>query len=170
MKEETMPVTTIRHRGYFDYDKLVNSWQSWYAEQGFTFPSFGEQILHPHKVGDFGWEDRMQVSGSKVVTDYVKFRIELRVILQNMREVELVEDGKKRKLTEGLVVIDVMPFIQFDWQDRFADKGKFVENLGKILRNYILKYKIGDYWEDMIIDMSVALAKTLRQVLEQEVI
>lgn len=167
---QPMPMTSVRHRGYFDYDKLVQTWQDWFWEQGFTYPMYGEQSLHPHKISDFGWEDRTQFFADKKVTDYVQFKIELRVILQNMQQVEVVQDGKKRKLTEGLIVIEIMPSIRFDWQERFEKKGKLVEWMGQVLEKYILKYKIGDYWEDMIIDMSVALAKALRQTLEQEII
>lgn len=170
MKEEMMPTTTIRHRGYFDYDKLINTWQAWFGEQGFTYPMGDEAATHPHKIGDFGWEDRGLFYADKKVSEYVRFRIDLRVVLQNMREVEVVQDGKKRKLTEGLVLIEVIPFIQFDYQGRFDDKGDFVKNLGAILKNYILKYKIGDYWEDMLMDMSTSLVRAIRTALEQEIL
>jgi len=169
-KEIPMPITVIRHRGYFDYDKLFQTWQGWYGEQGFFFPNIGDQILHPHKISDFGWEDRMLFSGDKRVTEFVRFRIELKVVLQNMKDVEVVQEGKKRKLTEGLVLIEVIPYIQFDYRGIFDGKGKAVEWMGKVLQKYILKYKIGDYWEDMLMDMAGNFARTLRHALEQEII
>ena len=169
-KPQPMPITMIRHRGFFDYEKLVQTWQDWFAEQDFDYPSSDFQTIHPQKLTDFGWEVRAEFFADKKVTEYVKFIFKLRVILQNMKEVELIVEGKKRKLMEGLATIDIIPLIQFDYQERFPEgKGKIVEWMGKALEKYILKYKIGDYWEDMLLDMSTALAKELRHVLEQEV-
>jgi len=119
-----------------------------------------------------GTEHEMTMGGEKKVSDYVKFHISIFMRVYNMRDIEIVQEGKKMKLQEGQVQIEIKPKLQLDYQRIFEGKGawgKFLMYLGEFYRKYIIKYKISDYWEDMLFEKAVILADTIKDALGQEV-
>ncbi|MBI4145969.1 hypothetical protein HY489_01380 [Candidatus Woesearchaeota archaeon] len=162
-KKESMPETIVRHRGFFDFDKLINTIQDWYREEQYEY----QVTEHKQKAGDLGFEVRFLAQGNKKITEYVKFYMDVRIAIFGMRDVEVIQDGKKLKLQEGHALVEIMPFYELDWQERFGGS-KLAEWMGLMLEKYILKYKIGDYWEDMLLDSSTAFAHTIKHALGQE--
>lgn len=170
MLEYDLPVTTVKHRGFFDYSKVQQAIRQWYVDDDydtFDFKAYKQKFPTPT-----GTEHEVEITGSKKVTEYVKFRIDVFMRVYNMRDVELVQGGKKVRMQEGQVQVEVRPFLTLDWQFRFEGRGvwrKFLKSLEQFYNKYIIKYKIGDYWEDMILAKSGQLAGVIRSALGQEV-
>jgi len=168
--ERVMPMTFIRHRGFFDYSKLLKSIHGWFTEEDFTdlqIPMHKQKLITP-----MGVDHDFYIDGKKKVTEYVRFTIKVGVRLMNIRDVEIIQDGKKIKLQDAQIIVEITPILIFDWQDRFVGKGwygAFIKFLDEIYRKYIIKYKIGDYWEDMILIKAGQLARVIREALGQEV-
>jgi len=165
------PPTLVKHRGFFSYSKLLQAIRMWYVEDDFevlNIPKYKQKYPTPT-----GTEHEMVIKGEKNVTEYVKFHIEIEMRVYNLRDIEIIQDGQKTKLQDGQVMLYVTPILELDWQKRFKGpkpwKG-FLEALDKFYRGYIIKYKIADYWEDMVILKGAQLVKTIKEALGQEVL
>ena len=88
--------------------------------------------------------------------------------VHNMNDVEIIKDGQKIKTSEAQVWVKIDPILELDWQDNFKG-GKFMKWLDKIFREKILKYKIGDYWEDIALAEGVSMAGAVRNALGVEI-
>jgi len=164
------PVTLIKHRGFFDYSKLLQAIRQWYVDEEFdSFNIGGYKQKFPTPTGT---EHEVELGGTKKLSDYVKMEVEIFMRVYNMRDIEIIQDGKKMKLQDGQVQIEVRPGYDLDWQKRFSGAGRFknfVKALDEFYRRYIIKYKISDYWEDMVLLKSTQLAETIKEALGQEV-
>jgi len=165
------PTTLIKHRGFFSYSKLLQAVRKWYVNDDFeelNMPSY--KVKYPTEIGT---EHETRINGKKNITEYVRFEIEVFIRVYNMRDIEIIQDGKKIKLQDGQVQIEISPILHLDWQKRFAGPPpwkNFLKALDEFYRGYIIKYKIADYWEDMLLLKSGQLARTIKEALGQEVI
>jgi len=170
-KSQPFPPTLIKHRGFFSYSKLLQSVRKWYVDddfEEFNMPSY--KVKYPTETGT---EHETTIKGSKNITDYVKFEIEVFIRVYNMRDIEIIQDGRKIRLQDGQVQIEISPTLHLDWQKRFAGPPpwkNFLKALDEFYRGYIIKYKISDYWEDMLMLKSGQLARKIKEALGQEVI
>ncbi len=166
-----LPTTMIKHRGFFDYSKVLHAIRQWYVDDDYDvldMPSYKQKF-----PGPTGVEHELKIHGEKNVTEYVKFHMDVFMRVYNMRDIEIIQDGRKIKLQDGQILFNVTPSLELDWQKRFTGPEpwkKFLEALDHFYRNYIIKYKIGDYWEDSALIKSGQLASVIKKTLGQEVI
>jgi len=161
----TIPEFLVKHRGFFDQQALFQAIQGWFAAEEMDF-SLGDYKI---KSTDTGTEILYTAKADRKMTDYIKFYIEIRMRIFNMRDVEIVQDGNKKKLQEGQIVVEINSTLETDWQGRF-EKGTWTQKMGTLIKEKILKYKISDYYEDMLIDKDQSLIRTIKTALGQEVI
>jgi len=171
MPTEVMPPTLIKHRGFFNYSELLQAIRNWFVENDhdiLNMPMYKQKF--PTTTGV---EHEFKIEGEKNVTEYVKFKTKIFIRIYNMRDIELVHEGKKVKLQDGQVQIEIRPYLVLDWQKRFAGPPpwkSFLKALDEFYRNYIIRYKISDYWEDMILLKTNQLGKIIKETLGQEVV
>jgi len=164
-------VARIKHRGFFDFQDTVKTIQTFLRQRmylAYDWPSYKYKIPSPA-----GAEYEIIVEGSKKVNEYVKFELHVFMRVFDMREVEIVRDGEKIKTNEGKVHIEISAGMDLDWQGRFSGKGvwgKFLEWLKDVYEKHIIKYKIGDYYEDLLFGEALDLKSELQSVLGQEVV
>ena len=165
-----MPVTYVKHRGFFDFEKLLRAIRQWFVDDDYDLINIP---IHLQKFPTpTGLEHEFKFKCEKNVTDYIKFHMEVFMRAFNLRDVEIVHEGRKMKMQEGQIMIEIIPTLEFDWQNRFKGAGIWkpvLTALDEFYRNYIIKYKIADYWEDMILLKSSQLARVMRETLGQEV-
>ena len=154
------PSTNIMHNGFFDSAALTNAIRDWYLKNDYfvQVPSYKQEIRETGKKYDQDWE------GNKKITGYVRYQVNVGVHVHNINEVEIVKDGQKIKTSEGQVWVKVDPILELDWQEKFKG-GAFMAWLEKFFREKILKYKIGDYWEDMVLAEGGSMASAIRNAL-----
>jgi len=161
------PVTFIKHRGFFNYSELLQAIRKWYIDDDYdmlNIPMYKQKF--PSATGV---EHEFKMHGEKKVTEYVKFHMVIFVRVYDLRDVEIIRDGKKVKLQEGKVQVEVSPVLDLDWQKRFGGS-KFLQALEEFYRKYIIKYTIVDYWEDVVLLKAAQLSKVIKESLGQEVI
>lgn len=166
MGDYGIPLQIIKHRGFFDHEKLISTLQGWFFENGYDPAVNLKQKPSALRLGnDFIYK----IKGNKKVTDYIKFYVEVSLKEYNVQSVELIQDGKKVKTNEGEILIEISGKQEADWQKRFAGKGAFIKWLGDILEKRILKYRINDYYEDKLLAEVLGLVGLLRDTMGQEV-
>ncbi|PIN76012.1 hypothetical protein COV18_01145 [Candidatus Woesearchaeota archaeon CG10_big_fil_rev_8_21_14_0_10_37_12] len=161
------PTLYAKHRGFFDVEKVIKSVQNWYVENNFStihIPKYKQNFPKPE-----GIERQVEMHGEKKVTGYVKMHIDIILHFFYLRDIELVRDGKKVKLQEGSVNIEIAGVLELDWQNRFSGS-KFLEALDNFYRSYIIKYKIGDFWDDMVLDTEIEVMDLIKSELGAEVV
>ena len=156
--------TTIMHNGFFDSAALSNAIRDWYAKNDYfvQVPSYKQENRETGKKYNQEWE------ANKKITEYVRYWVNVTVHVHNMNDVEIIKDGQKIKTSEAQVWVKIDPILELDWQDNFKG-GKFMKWLDKIFREKILKYKIGDYWEDIALAEGVSMAGAVRNALGVEI-
>ena len=171
MPEFDLPVTLVKHRGFFDYSKLLQAIRQWYVSDDYdvlNMPMYKQKF--PTTTGV---EHEFKIHGEKNVTEYVRFHMDIFMRVYNMRDIEIIHEGKKMKLQDGQVQIEVIPKLELDWQKRFSGPPpwkKFLAALDEFYRNYIIKYKIADYWEDLLLLKGAQLVRVIKDALGQEVV
>lgn len=161
-----MPETMIRHRGFFHYGELQQAIRQYFVDENYNivnYPMYKQKFATP-----IGVEQEIKIRAEKKITEYVRFHMEILFRVYDLRDIEIIRDGKKVTLQEGKLFVVLSPTIEFDWQKRFAGS-KFLQALDDFYRNYIIKYKILDYWEDTLLIKSEQLAKIIKTKLGQEV-
>jgi hypothetical protein len=157
--------TTIKHRGFFNLQKLLKTIQGFFSSRDFV-PDW-ENL----KVRSDEYE--VIFNADKKVTEWVKFSFRIQIWIYDLKKVEIVKEGKKIKMDEGKITCEVTPTLILDWQNRFEKKGpfeKFTAVLKDLHLKYIMKRDIGDYWEDVIAGVNIDLCKAIQAELGQEVI
>jgi hypothetical protein len=170
MADYPQPVQILKHRGFFDYSALLQAIRKWFIDEDFDtldIPMYKQKF-----PGPTGTEHEVKMKAAKNVTEYVKYEFVFQMRVYNLRDVEIIQDGKKIKVQDGQVQIEIESNLVLDWQKRFKGSGPFapfIKSLDNFYRNYIIKYTIVDYWEDMCLLKSLQLLRVVKQTLGQEV-
>ncbi len=158
-KTERMPVTYVKHRGVFSHQQLVKGIQHWFGENKYTFHA-GKYKVKPN-------EAEYEVTGERKVNEYVKFELSVRIWIRDMSEVEVVQDGEKRKMNEGAVQVEVTGSYDLDYAERFGGS-KFMQWLQDFYHKYVIRQTIEEVWEDDLYVKIVQLSNTIKEALGME--
>jgi hypothetical protein len=156
----------VKHRGIFSFSELLQGIRKWYVDDDYEF----HIIAHKFKIpSPLGAEHEIEIHGEKKVTDYVRYHIDIFMKFYDVRDVELIKDGQKLKMNDGKLLIEIKCDLEFDWQQRFGGS-KFLQALHDFYRNYIIKYKIKDYWEDILLLKMGELKRVIKEKIGLEVV
>lgn len=170
-KKGGLPKFTIKHRGFFTFNEVMDTIKSFFADNFYDSVKYeGYKYKIPSPAGA---EYEIIIDASKKVNEYVKFGIRLFLRVFDMREVEIVQDGKKITTNEGKFHLEITSSRELDWQKRFEGYGvfqPFISWLDEFFRKNILKYKVDDYWDDKHAADVIGLTKAVQNALGQEVV
>ena len=157
-------VYQVSYTGIFDFDGLYRLMYQWFHGMGFYF----EEGLYKHKVPTpAGAEQDIEWSGWRKITDYAKYWIRLYIKLYDMKEIIVIKDGQKKKLTKARMFIEFYPSVDLDYSERFKGN-KFVLHLQDFYHKYIIKKNIQNIWEDSIWYYTLKLFTIVKEYLDFE--
>jgi hypothetical protein len=159
-KSESMPLMFLKHRGTFNLSELMKAIQEWFVDNGYKF--------HAPKYKMKADEAEYEIIAERDITEYVRFRILLHIWVREMREVELVQDGEKKKMNSGMINLDVGGEYELDYQKRFGGN-KFFQWLQDFYHKYVIRQTISDVWEDDLFLKMVQLMGLIKNKLGIEV-
>ena len=157
--------TMIKYRGFYDNDEVLQSIYNWFSENDFWF----DVDKYKHTGLATGIKLKINISGTKKITEYLKWKAEVYIVVYDIEEVEVIKEGKKIKMHNGKFSAELKGTLILDWQKRFS-QGNFLQKLGDFLRNYVLRYKIVDEWEDELADKMLELANLIKTKLGSEAV
>ena len=146
----------IKQLGTFDLDEVISTIRKWLKKRKYGY----FEKKHKYKPD----EREIEIEVDKKVNEYVKNDMEVSILATDLKEVEVIKDGKKEKKLHGKIMISVKGKMYLDWMKRF-DKGDFHKTVRTLLHKHIIGYKIGG-WKDEIEGDVVALGRKIRDVLE----
>ncbi len=143
MAERELIVDHIRltYEGLFEATELYKLIDGWFREKGYD----KREIKNVEKVRPEGKYVELELMPWKKVTDYLMFEIKLRIIMTDLKEVEIEKEGRKMRLNQGSVKIVFDGYFTTDYENRWENKPAyyFMRTLFDkfFLRSYTDKYK-----------------------------
>ena len=158
----------LRYSGIFDLDKLYKSVYEWMINEGYYF----EETKYKHKVpSPAGAEQHIKFRGWRRNNEYVKYWIELYFILYNMKDIQVVKEGKKTKLQKAMLLIEIVGKIELDYNKKYHGS-KFLLALRDWMDTYILgkplEGMIGSIWWDELYYKTIKLQTLIKDVLDMQ--
>ncbi len=161
-----LPSSVIKHKGYFDLSKLLNSIKDWFSEQEYDF----HFTKHKYKIpSPAGIEQEIELFGERKINEYVKYTIKLTVRVFELKEVEMVKEGQKIKTNSGRLAIEIGGSMLFDYENRFGGS-KTMQAVQDFYHKLVIKRTIEDQWEDDLFLKIVDLMKLMRRQFQHETI
>jgi hypothetical protein len=154
------PTLYLKHKGTFNHKLLVRTIQDWFTDNRYKF--------HASKYKLKADEAEYEAKGEREITEYVRYVITIHIWIRDLKEVEVIKDGEKKKMDEGYIQLELGGLLEFDWAKRFKGN-KFVQWMHDIYQKYIIRQTIKDVWEDDLLLKQTELLAVIKNVLGVEV-
>ncbi len=156
----------IKYRGVFDFDGLYRMMVDWFENQGYEF----QETTYKHKVpSPMGAEQELGWFAWRKVNAYVKYWVKISFHIWDMKEVEVIRDGKKKKMLSARMHIEFSGYVELDWQKTFSGN-KFLVALQDWMNKYVLHKTITGTWEDELYYRIHKLFYLTKQYLNMETV
>ncbi len=131
---------SIKYSGIFDLHALLNAVNGCLGARKY----FPVQVEHSEKVTPSGREVIFEIQPFRDVTEYVRFSIDIVIVILRMVDVLVEEQGHKIKKQKGDVEFMLKASIKKNWKKTFspAPSGEFFR---KTYEKYIVKKQLSDY-------------------------
>lgn len=145
-EKDTQYSGKIKQKGIFNFRKFYNFAYDWLRSEGYKIieKNYTEDIKGGTKKTEIKWDAKKKIS------DYFRFMIELDWLTLNMKNVEVLKDGKKVKMNSGETELRVKGVLLKDYEHRWEDRPVF-KLLRGIFDRYIIKSRVEKY-EDKVTD------------------
>ncbi len=142
--EVPIPREKIQYIGTFNFDELYKKMQAWYAEKEYKF----HEKAYKQKPGASDIE--LEWEGYRNETSYVRFWVNIYVHIFDLQDVEIIQEGVKKKMNKARMQIEVWGRIQLDWQEEFA-KTRFFRRLRDFFHTFVFSETkdLGLYWDKL---------------------
>lgn len=135
----------IYYVGIFDYDRLIKSIAEWYFLEGYEF----HEQVYKHKVpSPDGSEQEFTLKGWRKITEYVQFWINIKGHIWELKEIEAVIEGKKKKMARGKVQLVFSTEMWLDYNNKFTSPVE--RRIQQFLHKHVWYKKITGGWEDEV--------------------
>lgn len=163
-KEVNLPITRIKYDGLFDWEGLYRLIYRWFIDRGYYF----EEPSIKHKVPtQAGEEKEYLITGHRKVNEYVKVWINVFFHFYEMREVEVIKEGKKKKLVKSRFSCEINGKVETDYQKKW-ESSVFLIHLKNFMDKLILKRDMDTIWSDRHYYIIYKLQTEIRQFLDMQ--
>lgn len=128
----------IQQKGIYDLKDLLKTIQTFFEEKRYTFQLSETQ----DKAKDKGYELIIGLKSDRDVDDYVRFHIDIHMLIIEMEKVKV----KNKNLDRGNMDINFKAYLYLDYKNRW-NKNFMSRFLNLIYNNYIIKIKIKTEYE-----------------------
>lgn len=160
MPADTMPTMYFKYRGTFDQKKLMQGIQQWYIDNNYKF--------HAAKYKIKASEAEYEANGEHEITEFVKFWVGIHMWIRDLVDVEVIQEGEKKKMQEGYINLDINGKMEYDYTGRFGGS-KFMQWLYNFYHKYVIRQTIKDVWEDDVILKMQELEARVKDLIGVEV-
>ena len=143
-EKDTIFSGKIKHKGMFGFKDFYSFAYDWLCEESYnvTEKSYSEEITGDSKKVEIEWEAKKKIS------DYFRFLMKISWKVLNLKEVEIVKEGKKVKTNSAQVEIKIKGIIVKDYDSRW-ENNPFAKFMRGVYDRYVIKSRIDEY-EDKI--------------------
>ncbi len=138
-------LTKLRYKGVFDWDKLYKEMVAWAKEREFEFYETQYKHKWKGKLAEIEIKWRLE----QEINSFAKNEIRVFFHMWDFKEVEVIQNGEKKRLSQARMFIDFNGALLLDWQKRF-DGSKVKRLLRDFYINHIIRHEIADIWWDKL--------------------
>ncbi|MEK6887117.1 MAG: hypothetical protein AABW88_04775 [Nanoarchaeota archaeon] len=150
--------TRIKFEGVFDWDELYSTITGWVFSKKFDY----YERNNVRKRETYGYKRELKAEIEREESGYVKHMLKIEIISYHMEDIEVVENGEKKKRTRtGMMTIEISPSIELDWQDKWNKKFK------KKARDFMHKYIMQGYVQEQLDKIYYEMYKLQTKIKEE---
>ncbi|MFH0978094.1 MAG: hypothetical protein V1837_02210 [Candidatus Woesearchaeota archaeon] len=154
----------LKFKGICDIEGLFKTIYDWMIHQDYEV----HETKYKHKVPDpRGAEDEITLKGWRRVNAYVKYWLEVDFHIWDMRTVDVVRNGIKKKLVTLRMKITFTSTVELDYSGRFGGS-RFLQSLQDFYNKYIIRANIQNIWEDELYYRTLKLHRIIKEFLDME--
>ena len=158
------PALTLRYKGVFDYNGLSTYVIRWLMNRDYKIT----EKVHKHKMScPHGFEIERQIEAYKEITEYYRYNIGVNFHLWDASEIDAVKDGKKVKLWNARIEVQLHFDIVCDYADKWGTNW-FYEKLRNFFDQYVIKKEIIIKHADPLYYRLLGLHTDLKKFLTME--
>jgi len=147
--------------GIFDYEALVKGIAAWFNAEGYEYR---EKVYKSKVPSPDGSEHEFAVDGWRKTNELVWYFIEIKCHIWDMKEVEVLVDGEKKRMIRGRVQMWFHNWFEVDYNRKY--KSPVEKQLLAFLEKYIWKKKIdGGFWDENYFSM-LRVYTRVKQILK----
>jgi len=138
----------VEYTGLFDFPALYSFSHSWFkeAEYGVNEEKYIEKIKENKKNIDIEWK------ATKDVSDYFKFEHKIRFEISRLVEVEVEIDGKKKKINQGKLRLEISGTLIRD-KDSKWDSSPFSRFMRDVYNKFIIPSRVNEVKKEISNDV-----------------
>ncbi len=153
---------TVRYKGIFDIHEVYKIIYDWLSSRGYQ--------VHEHKYKSIAQqagrrERSFDWNAHRKVTEFVMYWIYIHFQFQDIVDIDVIKDGKQKKLQKGRVLIRVQHAIEYDFAERAA-YNKLQRSMINFLTTIMWKKKIDTLWEDKLRFKCYELVNIIKEALD----
>lgn len=153
----------ILFKGIMDFDAFYTMLVRWFKNRRYEF----HETLYKSKPPklDIHWEAEREKTG------YVKEFIDIYFKAYEVEEVEVIKEGKKKKMLKLEVTINITPRIELAYSDIFGEKKWNLEWQRRLLdffNKFVLRKEIDLLYDDVLWYEAYKLHADIRKYLKME--
>jgi hypothetical protein len=150
----------IFYAGIFDYDKLIKTIANWFNIQGFEF----KEEYFKHKVPTpAGSEPEFKYHGWMKLSEYVQYWIFVQAHLYELKEVDVMIDGVKKKMAKGKIMLTFSDNCILDYNNKFNTP--VAKKIQDFLHKHIWNKQITGGWTDELYYRKYKLHREVKEAL-----
>lgn len=154
----------IKYDGMFDWTGLYKLIYEWFIDRGYYF----EEKVAAHKIPTpMGAEDEYEFEGWKRTTSYMKEVIKMHLHFFEMRDVEVIKDGQKKKMVKARVIMTFSGGIETGYAGRWSQT-QLGQQLRGLLENYVIKKELESIWWDRLYYVMIKLHTEIKNYLNMQ--
>ena len=138
-------VTKIRYRGVYDWEGLFRLMRGWFEAREYEF----YERRYKHKSKHEGAELEINFEAWRDINEYARNVIKIYFHIWNAEEVEVVKDGKKKKMWDARMLIEFSGLVELDY-DNHWEHSFFLRHLRNFYHEFVIKQEIDNIWTDKL--------------------
>ena len=141
-----LPSMVIKYEGICDWDAIYSFIINWFFDHGYSMVNESE---YKHKSGG---EEEITIDAEKKMSGLIMYTMSIKIHLWGLKDVEVTVKGKKKKLSQLRIRMEIKPTMIIDYRNRFKGS-KFLEKIFNFYINTIRKREIELIEDDLYYEM-----------------
>lgn len=163
MEEKRIFASIIRHKGLFNLADLLDFMYDWCMDEQYKVMEkrYDEKIAGDTKSID------IKRDCDRKISDYFRGRIKLRIIVKDMKKMEVKREGEKVSINSGTIQIKFTALLMSDYQGKWENM-PFKKFFRDFYDRYIIRARIEELEKKVEADM-IEFMSQVKAFLELEI-
>lgn len=140
-EKEKIFSSSVKYRGIFSFKDFYKFCHEYLTEE--TGLDVAEGKYEEKLMGD-SKEIKVEWEGTDKVTDYFKFKVDVKFEISGLKNVEVMEGSKKVKTNEGQIKISAKGTLIRDYEGKFETSG-FQKFMRSIYEKWVIPSRISQF-------------------------